>query len=90
MIDILIHINKFQKDGQKSRILLTDIETLKKIVLDVLTLMESGPSYPGAYEENLLKSCGTEDDENCSKLKQNDVNVSKRRVVNSLVSTKRC
>ncbi len=45
--------------------------------------------YPG-YEENLFKSYGTEDDENCLKLKQKDVDISKRRVVNSLVSTKRC
>ncbi len=43
MIVILRHIQKLQKNGQKSRIVLTDIETSKKIALDAITFMENGP-----------------------------------------------
>lgn len=87
MMDILRHIEKLQKDSQKSKIIMTDIELSKKVAVDSITLMENEP-YPGGYEEKFM-NCLT-----CEDIEETNIDVVKevlsKRNVNSLVSTKRC
>jgi len=53
MMDILRHTEKLQKDSQKSKIIMTDIELSKKVAVDSIALMENEP-YPGGNEEKLM------------------------------------
>lgn len=87
MMDILRHIEKLQKDSQKSKIIMTDIELSKKVAVNSISLMENEP-YPGGYEEKFMECHTSEDIEetNTDFIEE----APKRRSVNSLVSNKRC
>jgi len=81
MVDLLRHLETLQKDGQKSKITIPDIELSKKTVINRLALMEEKP-YPGGVEE---KFCNDSSDDEL------DDGTARRRVFNSLVpTTRRC
>lgn len=52
MLDILRQIEKLQNDSQKFRILMTDIELLKKISVDTIAFIENGPYSYGKMNKN--------------------------------------
>lgn len=85
MMDLLRIFEILQKDCQKSMITMSDIELSKKFAVDAITLIEKGP-YPGGHEEKLLSQSCPETEEGT----QITPEVPKRRITNSLVSTKRC
>jgi len=59
-MNILRHIEKLQKESQKSKIIMTDIDLSKKVAVDSITLMEN-ESYPGGYEEKFMNCLVSED-----------------------------
>lgn len=86
MMDILRHIEKLQKDSQKSKIIMTDIELSKKVVVDSIGLMENEP-YPGGNEEKLMNCLPGE---NIEETNTDIVEEVLREGRNYFVSTKRC
>ena len=85
MLDLLKHLEKLQKDCQRSFITMPDVELSKRIFVDSLSMMEDG-CYPGGYEERFMESESTKESESDSDIEE----VPRRCKVNSLVSTKRC
>ncbi|KAL4148449.1 hypothetical protein QTP88_002689 [Uroleucon formosanum] len=86
MMDILRHIEKLQKDSQKSKIIMTDIELSKKVAVDSIALMENEP-YPGGNEEKLMNCLAGE---NIEETNTDIVEEVLRERRNYFVSTKRC
>jgi hypothetical protein len=88
IMDILKYIEKLQKNSQKSKIIMTDIELVKKVAVDLNTLMEN-ESYPEGIEEKLMNYLASENIEETNKNITEEI-LRKRHNVNSLISTKKC